>query len=241
MNTRETKFIRDFYVEFYNHLETALENEAEEIFRYLKKNIHPDVTKDIVEHKFRGLVTKINEFIEKHIRAVSPFIEFQDKVTANPSLRMALSTIRALFSILLHFADIVKDASLSLSLLIITGGPAAVAEFPYNFSSAIVLAWMVTIIIPIVISSINLGLTKPTLIFPSVRLRAIKGGRALAALGCLILAPLNTVILKTNLEMAQQRAVEAARAHRTDTLVLYNQCDEIIATLHEYMQIEFGE
>ena len=105
----------------------------------MKKNIHPDVTKDIVEHKFRGLVTKVNEFIEKHIRAVSPFIEFQDKVTATPSLRMALSTIGALFSILTHFADIVKDASLSVSLLIITGGPAAVAEFPYNFSSAIVL------------------------------------------------------------------------------------------------------
>ena len=56
-----------------------------------------------------------------------------------------------------------------------------------------------------------------------------------------MLAPLNTVILKTNLEMTQQRAVEAARAFSTDTLALYNQCDEIEATLHEYMQIEFGE
>ena len=194
-----------------------------------------------MEHKFRGMVTKVNEFIEKHIRAVSPFIEFQDKVTATPSLRMALSTIGALFSILTHFADIVKDASLSVSLLIITGGPAAIAEFPYNFSSAIVLSWMMTVIIPIVVSSVNLGLTKPFLVFTSARLKAIRGGRALAALGCLILAPLNTVILKTNLETTQHRAVEAARALSTDTLALYNQCDKIEATLHEYMQIEFGE
>ena len=241
LNTSETKFIRDCFIKFYNNLETTFENEDEEIFRYLKKNIHPNVTKDIVKHKFRGLVTKINEFIEKHIRAVSPFIEFQDKVTATPSLRIALSTIGALFSILSHFADIVKDTSLCISLLIITGGPAAVAEFPYNFSSAIVLSWMMTVIIPIFVSSVNLGLTKPFLVFTSARLKAIRGGQALAALGCLILAPLNTVILMTNLETTQHQAVEAARALSTDTLALYNQCDEIEATLHEYMQIEFGE
>ena len=134
-------------------------NEAKEVFCYLKRNIHPNVTKDIVEHKFRGLVTKINDFIEEHIRSPSPFIVFQDKVTSTPSLRMTLSTLGALLGLLSHFADIVKDGGIAISLLIIAGGPSAITEFPQNFSSAIVISWMVTIFIPIIISSLYLPKT----------------------------------------------------------------------------------
>ena len=239
LNTKETKFNKVFLTNFYNIIETALENEAKEVFCYLKRNIHPDVTKDIVEHKFRGLVTKINDFIEEHIRSPSPFIEFQDKVTSTPSLRMTLSTLGAMISLLSHFADIVKDACIAVSLLVIAGGPSAIAEFHQNFSSAIVISWMVTIIIPIIISSLNLAITEPFLVFP--RLRATRGGRALAALGCLVLSPLNTVILKTRLEMTQQRAIEAARVLGADTLDLYNQCEVIEEKIQEYLQIEIGE
>ena len=184
-------------------------------------------------------MTKINDFIEEHIKSPSPFIEFQDKVTSTPSLRMTLSTLGALFSLLAHFADIVKDTSRTVSLLIIAGGPAAIAEFSTNFSSAIVISWMVTIIIPIITSSLYLAISQPFLIFP--RLTATRGGRALAALGCLVLSPLNTVILKTRLEMTQQRAIEAARVLGADTLDLYNQCNVIEAKLQEYLQIDIGK
>ena len=103
------------------------------------------------------------------------------------------------------------------------------------------MSWMATIIVPILLSSVHLALTKPFLVFNSARLRAIRGGRALAALGCLVLSPLNTVILKTRLEMTQQRAIEAARVLGADTLDLYNQCDVIEAKLQEYLQMEIGE
>ena len=63
LDTNETEFRKVFLIKFYDVLETALENKGEEVFCYLKRNIHPDVTKDIVEHKFRGLVTKVNDFI----------------------------------------------------------------------------------------------------------------------------------------------------------------------------------
>merc|ERR1711884_568158 len=72
------------------------------------------------------------------------------------------------------------------------------------------------------------------------RLRNTRGGQALAALGCLVLSPLNTVILKTRLEMTQQRAIEAARVLGADTLDLYNQCDVIEAKLQQFLQMEIG-
>ena len=239
LNTKETKFNKVCLTQFYDILERALENKEEEVFCYLKRYIHPDVTKSILKHKSQGLMIKINEFIEKHIRSPSPFIEFQEKVTSTPSLRMKLSTLGALFSLPSPFADIIKDTILAVSLLMIMGGPAAIKEFPTNFSSAIVIPWTVTIIIPIIMSSLNLAITQPFLVFPG--LKATRGGRALAGLGCLVLSPLNTVILKTHLEMTQQRAIDAARGLAPDTLDLYNQCDLIEAKLKEYLQIEIGE
>ena len=239
LHTKETKFSKVVLIKFYDILETAFENKEEEVFCYLKRNMQLDVTKAFMTHKSQGLMMKINDFIEKHIRSPSPFIEFQDKVTSTPSLRMKLSTLGTLLSLPSPFADIVKDASLAVSLLVITGGPDAIAEFPTNFSSAIVISWMVTIIIPIIISSLNLALTQPFLVFPG--LRATRGGRALAALGCLVLSPLNTVILKTRLEMTQERAIEAARVLGADTLDLYNQCNVLEAKVQEYLQIEIGD
>ena len=90
-----------------------------------------------------------------------------------------------------------------------------------------------TVIIPILVSSLNLTLTEPFLVYTSAKLRAIRRGQALALLECLVLAPLNTVILKINLEMTQQRVVQAARVLSPDKLDLYHQCNVIEATLHK--------
>ena len=68
----------------------------------------------------------------------------------------------------------------------------------------------------------------------------MRGGRVVAALGCLLLSPLNTVVLKTNLEMTQQAAIEAARDKSDKTLDLFQECEVIEATLQEYLQIELG-
>ena len=47
LNTKETEFNKVFLVKFYNILDKALENEGEEVFCHLKRNIRPDVTKDV--------------------------------------------------------------------------------------------------------------------------------------------------------------------------------------------------
>ena len=153
---------------------------------------------------------------------------------------MMLSSSGAIVSILSHIIDIVKDSLLTLTLLIIIGGPIAIKEFPTNFSSAVVLCWMGTIIVPILLSSLHLALTKPFLVFNSTRLRAMRGGRVVAALGCLLLSPLNTVVLKTNLEITQQRAIEAARDLSDKTLDLFQDCEDMETKLQEYLQIKLG-
>ena len=240
LTTKETKFTREFYIEFYDVLATLFNCEMAQVFCFMKQNLHQTVTKSIVEHKFRGLITKINNFFEEKLCSSSPIIMFDDLVTDTPGLRMFLSTVGALVSILGHFTDIVKDVTLSISLLIISGGFRSIQEFPTNFSTAVVLSWMGTIIFPILFSSVHLALTDPFLVFNSARLRAMRCGRVLAALFCLVLSPLNTVVLKTRLHLKEVEAGNSARILGEDTLALYRECDEIEEKLLEYLQHEIG-
>ena len=216
------------------------ENDSAKIFCYLKANINTDVTTEIIQHKFRGLKTKARNFVEKMVgKKIITYC--LNKITEERSLRMMLSSLGTLLSILSHIVDIVKDSILALSLLSIIGGAVAILEFPTNFSSTVVLCWMGTIIVPILVSSLYLALTQPFLVFTSTRLRAMRGGRVLAALGCLLLSPFNIVVLKTNLEMTEQTAIEAARDLSGNTLDLFQECDLIEAKIQEYLQIEQGQ
>ena len=91
-----------------------------------------------------------------------------------------------------------------------------------------------------VASSLYLALYAPFLVFTSARLKGMKGGKVIARLGCFLLFPLNTVLLQTNLEMAEHRAIEAARDKSDDTFELYMECQEFESCLYEYLQIQLG-
>ena len=238
--TKKTKITKQIVIELYDVLATLFNYEVAEVFSFMKKYLHQTVSKAIVEYKFRGLTTKANTFVEENLCSSSPHIEFNDSVTATPGLRKFLSTVGALASVLSHFADIVKDVTLCVTLLIISGGFAAIKDFPTNFSTAVVLSWAGTIFIPIFLSSVHLAITDPFLVFNSARLRAMRCGRVLAALGCLVLSPLNTVVLKTRLHLKEEDAVTSARFLGDETLDLYKECDEIESKLLEYLRHEIG-
>ena len=240
LSTKETEWTREFFIEFYDLLATALNYQQAELFCYMKRNLHQTVTKAIVEHKFRGVITKINTCLEKNLCSPSPLVSFNDTVTATPRFRMFLSTVGALMGVIGHFTDIVKDLILCISLLIVSGGFFAIRDFPTNFSTAVVLSWMGTIFVPILLSSVHLALTDPFIVFNSARLRASRWGRVLAALGCLVLSPLNTVMLKTRLHLKEEEAINAARILGDDTLDVYKECDEIEEKLLEYLHHEIG-
>ena len=93
---------------------------------------------------------------------------------------------------------------------------------------------------PILLSSAHLALTSPFLVFNSARLRASRWGRVLAGLGCLLLSPLNTVVLKTRHEMKQQEAIEAARGRGDNTMALFKEEEEINTKVKEFIQHELG-
>ena len=239
-NTKKTSVVKKTYAEFYDRLVEIFEHDSAMIFAFLKAHINPAVTADVVEQRYRGLKTKIINFTEAKVIRYKLITWFTNKVTAIPSLRLTLSSLTCIVGILSHILDTVKDTLLALTILHIVG-ISGMVEFPTNFSTAIVLILMWTIIVPIGVSSAHLAFTDPFLVFDSARLMASKWGRVLASLGCLVLSPLNTVVLKTRHEMKTQEAINSARLLNDDTLDLYKECDVIEDKLIEYIQHELGK
>ena len=95
-------------------------------------------------------------------------------------------------------------------------------------------------IVPILLSSVHLALTSPFLVFNSARLRASRWGRVLAALGCLLLSPLNAVVLKTRYEMKMQEAIDAARDLGHNTMSLFKECRKIKTKESYIIQHDIG-
>ena len=238
-NTKKTSVVKKIYIEFYDSLVELFEFDLAKIFAFLKAKIHPKVTTDVVEHRFRGLKTKIIDFMEEEVLRRKMITHCTNKVTERPLLRLTLSSLSCLVGLLSHILDMVKDSLLALALLQIIG-VRSIYEFPTNFSTAVVVSWIGTIIIPILLSSAHLALTSPFLVFDSARLRASKWGRVIAGLGCLLLSPLNTVVLRIRHEMKQQEAIEAARGLGYNTLALFKECEKIQEKVSHSIQHEIG-
>ena len=54
-NTKKTSVVRKMYIKFYDSLVELFEFDSAKIIAFLKANINPAVTTDVVEHRFRGL------------------------------------------------------------------------------------------------------------------------------------------------------------------------------------------
>ena len=238
-NTKKTSVVKKIYIKFYDSLVELFEFDSAKIFAFLKAKIHPEVTTDVVEHRFRGLKTKIIDFMEEEVLRRKMITHCVNKVTERPLLRLTLSSLFCLVGLLSHILDMVKDFLLALTFLQIIG-VSSIYEFPTNFSTAVVVIWLGTIIFPILLSSVHLALTCPFLVFDSARLRASSCGRVIAGLGCLLLSPLNTVVLKTRLHIKEEKALQSAIEMGDNLMELLRECEELEAKILEYMQIEIG-
>ena len=237
--TKKTSVVKKIFIKFHDILVELFEFDSAKIITFLKANIHPAVITNVEEHRFRGIKTKIIDFMEKEVLRYKMITHCINKVTEKPILRLTLSSLSCLVGLLSHILNTVKDALLALTLLHIVG-VSSITEFPTNFSTAVVVIYMGTIMFPILLSSLHLALTCPFMVFNSARLRASWWGRVLAGLGCLLLSPLNAVVLKTRYEMKMQEAIDAARDLGHNTMSLFKECRKIKTKESYIIQHDIG-
>ena len=74
-------------------------------------------------------------------------------------------TLKRIIMIEFEYMDIFKDIAFAVSTLSYVGGPTAIYDYPYNFTSVIVLFFFASIVTPIWIATFDLALNNPGLIF----------------------------------------------------------------------------
>ena len=76
---------------------------------------------------------------------------------------------RKSLSIISHYADTFKDAYILYLMIIINGGLGKIVDYPSKFSSIVIMCMATTIVGPLLLSSIQLAINNPGLIFNSER------------------------------------------------------------------------
>ena len=138
----------------------AKENIAEaDIFARLKNLYHPEIANFVIESRFPGLVAKYLPFIQD----ISDYISQYEKLH-----RLTFLTKKSL-SLVSHYADSFKDFYILYIMVNINGGTGTLVEFPLKFSSIVILCMSTTIVGPLLMSSIQLAINNPGLIFNSQR------------------------------------------------------------------------
>ena len=130
------------------------------VFTSLHNNYLPEVADMVINAKFPGIVDK--HFGILHI--------ISDYINRFERFHRARLLIGKSFAIVVQYSDTFKDIYILSILIRINGGTKTLYDFPWKFSSMIIMCMAVTIFAPLLISSIQLAISSnPGLVFNSKR------------------------------------------------------------------------
>ena len=146
------------------------------------------------------------------------------------------ATIRTMFKISSAYADMFKDTFLTVSLMRINGGPRNVLLYPTQFTSVISMGLCVSIILPLMASSLHLVLNNPTMLF------SLEARRSVTMLTCFLCSMVAPILLINKHEVWKENMRIMAQNNSLDRRILgvSRSLTKIKYQLIEFMKIELG-
>ena len=142
-----------------------------------------------------------------------------------------------------NYIDLLKDSLLSYSLLRTAGGYQSVIDYPYNFSSVIILTSFALIIIPLMLSTVHIAVTNPFLIFTAEKKKRGATERALMTIVCIILSVFNPILILNTMEKTKNEAELVAKKN-IDEKKIISKFQKVKALKNQYvghLNIELGK
>ena len=227
---------------FYDLESRVHEENQQEMFLCLHKNVDPKIVGKILDAKFGTVMETFIRKIEVGLQW-KLITEFRDRVKREEWLWTLLYTIRKSLSILFTYIDMFKDSSLGFSILITAGGFSGIMDFPTNFSSVVVISIFCSIIVPLLISSLHLSIYNPFIIWnihttkpPSI-LRKIM--MSFVCFICTILNPILLIIVYERLWEKSRRLGKYCWLDRKG-IYLQKKLKHVKSQLYEFLKIELG-
>ena len=207
------------------------------IFCCLHQKMDPIVIKEIMESKFPGLRTRFFNWLEKKFN--TKFItNIQNKIITDDKLRQLMNTAQAIIKIESIALDIFKDLFLATSILFIIGGPEAIMVFPTNFSSVVAMIAFATVILPLVLSTLQLMIVDPWAIFVFKSKRRIS--RPVMTFICFLLSGITPILLMNAFKALQGEAQKMAKRNHKALNNIFDKYRAAKGHFVEHVKIELG-
>ena len=124
-------------------------------------------------------------------------------------------------------------------MLSVAGGVGAAMNYPDKFPSVVIICSALTIIIPILISSIHLAINNPGIVFSKRDEEDTK--RIMKMRVCIILFSfLNPVFIINAYESTKQKIIEMVRENDSNTTSMLTKCKKIKRQYVDFIRIELG-
>ena len=164
LNTKKETQIDENFKLFYESVSKISHGEVAKIWLYLHNNIFPKLSHRIIEAKFPGLTSNSIEAIQSAI-GKECITNTMDKINKNQRLNKAVSVLGRIIKMEFHLLDLIKDLCFAISLLGLIGGPTVIWSFYDKFTSVMVCIFFSSIVIPLLLSTIDMTIYSPGMIF----------------------------------------------------------------------------
>ena len=238
--SQDQENMKKILIEFYDLLDTIHNHSEAKVYAYLHRYMDPVLTDAIDEAKFPGLKQKAIKKLEKIVN-IKFITNFLDTLTKREDLQRTFATFITILKLANQQSDLAKDTVVTISLLIIVGGPSAIYHFPTNFSSVVVMCFAATIILPMWMSSLQLAINNPYLIFHFMGKSAKRIKKIVMIFFC-IFSPINPILLIFNHQEAKENArIRAKQYSDTDNASEhFENCKMIKTDLVEFLKLDLG-
>ena len=144
LHSRKTEEARKIFKKFFEQEARIYDNDEARIFLSLHQHLDPALVAPIVDAKTPGFTEKITDFFETLF--CSKWITMlKDKITATEWLSDLIATVFTIVKIVASFADVFKDVFLTVSLIVMLGGPFEVVKNGTQFTSVVVMILIASI------------------------------------------------------------------------------------------------
>ena len=200
------------------------------VFTSLHNNYSPEVANMVIDSKFPG-------FVDNHLSFLHTISDFIIKFERFRSARILIGKLTTIIN---QYSDIFKDIYLLLILVKINGGVSTLYEFPWKFSSMIIMCMATTIVVPLLISSIQLAISNPGLIFNSNR--KDKWSVRFMRVGVILTCFVNPIILKIADEHIQEKIRKYSQSSDSNEnfFKLISKMKEVKTKLSRLLRVDLG-
>ena len=195
----------------------------------------------MVDAKYPGITDALINAIQDLARRPIIF-ETEDFINSSETAKTILQNMIAIVKIELKLFDSVKDLGLTILMLSLVGGFKAIIDLPTNFGPVMVLTMFGSVFIPMMISTLHLGLNNFNMFLPEMKVEkgSSKLKKLLKSALLLLLSPVQPMILETHYLQTAEEARELSQNYNKAAILMKQKCRNIRKQQIMFGRIELG-